>query len=249
MSPQKPPVHWISHRGYHSQFTENSKGAFDEACSRGFTHLETDLRLSRDGVLILCHDPNLARVGGPSRLLSTMSAEEIGAQTLPGGDKVLRFEEFYRCYGERCQVTLDVKPEGGLETTRVFLAWVEAQGAEQWVRDKVTFLFWRAAHEALMAERFPRARFYARREECWRAGAALLLGLPQFGGIKARRIYAMPPRFLGRRLYTTSILAAVHRFGGRVVAFLPESSEDVQAAIAAGVDEILTNGLIEAPQL
>jgi hypothetical protein len=54
----------------------------------------------------------------------------------------------------------------------------------------------------------------------------------------------MPSRFLGRALYTKKYIDAVHRCGGKVVAFLPETPEEARAAIAAGVDEILTNGLI-----
>jgi glycerophosphoryl diester phosphodiesterase len=241
---KKSSVHWISHRGYHIQFIENSKNAFDAACDKGFTHLETDLRTSSDGVLLLCHDPDLSRLGGPKKDISAMSIAEIRQITLSDGSHVLTFEEFYRLYGARVRITLDIKPEGGMHTVRAFLDWVRAARAEEWVHSRVTFLFWHANHEAAMKKAFPQARYYARREECIRAGLALLVGLPFLGGIKAGRGYAVAPSFLGRSLFQKKYVQAFHARKARVTAFLPESEQEAREALAAGVDEILTNGLI-----
>jgi glycerophosphoryl diester phosphodiesterase len=241
---KKPSVHWISHRGYHIQFVENSKKAFEAACAGGFTHLETDLRTTRDGVLVLCHDPDLSRVGGPKKPVSEMESAELRRITLSDQSTVLTFEEFYQHFGQRCQVTLDIKPEGGMRTVEKFLAWVKAARAEEWVTTKVTFLFWKAAHEAVVKKIFPQAQYYARREECMRAGLALLLGLPALGGIHAGRTYAMPPAFLGKSLFQAHYIAPFHARKARIVAFLPRDEAEARAAMAAGIDEILTNGEI-----
>lgn len=238
----RPPVHWISHRGYHIQFVENSKNAFDAARSGGFTHLETDLRITKDGVLVLCHDPDLKRVGGPKKLVSELTAAELDSIRLRDASKVMHFSEFYQLYGASSLVTLDIKPEGGMNTVKAFLAWVKARGAEDWVTSQVTFLLWKAAHEDEIRKVFPQARYYARREECLRAGLALVCGVPALAGIKPGRTYAVPPSFLGLSLYQKKFIAAIQSRQGKAVAFLPETPAEVQAAIEAGVDEILTNG-------
>lgn len=45
----------FSHRGYHEEYPENTLEAFDAAVAMGVEGIETDVRLSRDGKLILFH--------------------------------------------------------------------------------------------------------------------------------------------------------------------------------------------------
>ena len=45
----------IAHRGYKAKFPENTMGAFKGAVHVGAEGLETDLHLSRDGVVVLSH--------------------------------------------------------------------------------------------------------------------------------------------------------------------------------------------------
>lgn len=45
----------IGHRGYSAAFPENSMAAFQGAVAAGADAIETDLHLSRDGVVVLSH--------------------------------------------------------------------------------------------------------------------------------------------------------------------------------------------------
>ena len=45
----------IAHRGYKAKFPENTMGAFRGAVEVGADGLETDLHLTRDGVVVLSH--------------------------------------------------------------------------------------------------------------------------------------------------------------------------------------------------
>ncbi|CAO2651826.1 Nn.00g001090.m01.CDS01 [Neocucurbitaria sp. VM-36] len=54
----------IAHRGYKAKFPENTMGAFKGAVEVGAEGLETDLHLSRDGVVVLSHDKDLKRCFG-----------------------------------------------------------------------------------------------------------------------------------------------------------------------------------------
>ncbi|KAH6649933.1 PLC-like phosphodiesterase [Chaetomium tenue] len=54
----------IGHRGYKAAFPENSMAAFHGAVVAGAHALETDLHLSRDGVVVLSHDATLKRCFG-----------------------------------------------------------------------------------------------------------------------------------------------------------------------------------------
>ncbi|KDN68633.1 putative glycerophosphoryl diester phosphodiesterase [Colletotrichum sublineola] len=54
----------IAHRGFKSLYPENTLLAFRGALDAGAHALETDLHLSRDGVVVLSHDGNLKRCFG-----------------------------------------------------------------------------------------------------------------------------------------------------------------------------------------
>ncbi|TVY31196.1 Phosphatidylglycerol phospholipase C [Lachnellula hyalina] len=54
----------IAHRGYKAAHPENTMGAFKGAVEVGAHAIETDLHLSKDGVVVLCHDATLKRCFG-----------------------------------------------------------------------------------------------------------------------------------------------------------------------------------------
>jgi glycerophosphoryl diester phosphodiesterase len=62
----------LSHRGFHVQARENSLDAFHEAVKLGVDGIETDVRLTADGVAVLFHD---RIVNG--RLLADLTLEEL----------------------------------------------------------------------------------------------------------------------------------------------------------------------------
>jgi glycerophosphoryl diester phosphodiesterase len=45
----------IAHRGYKAKFPENTMGAFRGAVEVGADAIETDIHLSKDGVVVLSH--------------------------------------------------------------------------------------------------------------------------------------------------------------------------------------------------
>lgn len=49
----------IAHRGYKAQFPENTMGAFRGAVEVGADALETDIHLTKDGVVVLSHVSDL----------------------------------------------------------------------------------------------------------------------------------------------------------------------------------------------
>ena len=46
----------LAHRGYHAHAPENSMMAFEAAVALGVNGIETDVRVTRDGALVLIHD-------------------------------------------------------------------------------------------------------------------------------------------------------------------------------------------------
>ena len=75
-----------AHRGLHdSTKAENSMSAFRAAKERGFG-IELDVRLSKDGELVVFHDDNLTRVAGKEGKVVDFTADELSKMKLNGTD-------------------------------------------------------------------------------------------------------------------------------------------------------------------
>jgi glycerophosphoryl diester phosphodiesterase len=65
----------LAHRGYHADLPENSLAAFAAAVELGVDGIETDVRLSRDGLPVIIHD----RVTPRKREVAALTRGEIEA--------------------------------------------------------------------------------------------------------------------------------------------------------------------------
>lgn len=84
----------IAHRGGSRESTENTIGAFQRATRIGAQGIETDIRLTRDGVVVIYHDERRGRVEGlgtdpAGPLISDTTYAELTSRTLApvGEDK------------------------------------------------------------------------------------------------------------------------------------------------------------------
>ncbi|MDR3347120.1 MAG: hypothetical protein LBN32_00760 [Helicobacteraceae bacterium] len=79
----------IAHRGLHTADNpENSMGAFKAAQAANYA-IELDLRLSKDGEIVVFHDETLERMTGKSGFVEQMSADELCGIRLKGGDETI----------------------------------------------------------------------------------------------------------------------------------------------------------------
>ncbi|MBZ2188352.1 hypothetical protein K8B33_04555 [Alcanivorax sp. JB21] len=235
------PIVWISHRGLNERYAENSLLAFRAAVDAGFTHLETDLRCTSDGHLVLHHDPHMGRTAGNPAAIHTLTLAEFRNARLADGQVPPLFTEFAEQFDRQSWI-LDIKPERGAETLKLLHDWAQRHGAGGWLTRKARFLLWAPQHYPLLARYFPDAVTMADQRECRRAGLSVLCGMSQLGNICRNRTYSIPPRYFGLNLLRRSVIRAYQRHGARVLAFLPESPADVEKALANGANEILING-------
>lgn len=68
-----------AHRGDCAHWPENSRSAFQGAIDAGADFIETDLRLTADGVMVACHDSDLSRLCGDPRRVAEMTWAEASA--------------------------------------------------------------------------------------------------------------------------------------------------------------------------
>lgn len=92
-----------AHRGASEYYPENTFSAFDAGIEMGANGIETDVRRTKDGVLVLFHDSTLERVCGESGCISDYTYEELLRFSVRNGerqDKIVKLEDFLARYGE-----------------------------------------------------------------------------------------------------------------------------------------------------
>jgi glycerophosphoryl diester phosphodiesterase len=234
---------WISHRGCRQRADENTLEAFKDARARGFKAFETDLRQSADGHLILIHDYNLKRLSDIDNTVGRVHRRALSSIRLKKGGRLLFLDQFLE-FIAGCRLTLDIKPEQGEAVIANLIQFAMKNNLTDWIRAQVKFLTWRPPHESMLLSAFPGVRFYARPDECRRAGLYALTGIPGLGAIVPGRTYAVTPHLLGLPLFRKSLIRRYTRRGAMTVAYLPKTPRQAGRALQAGMDEILTDGLI-----
>ncbi|MCI8499084.1 MAG: phosphodiesterase [Clostridia bacterium] len=115
----------VAHRGLHDGTApENSLSAFRAAIQLGYA-VETDVRLSKDGELIIYHDDVLSRLTQSSRKVVDCTKDELKKLLLEGKEPIPTLQEFLECIGGAVPILLEIKnvPEWN---TRDFIAKVAA---------------------------------------------------------------------------------------------------------------------------
>lgn len=78
----------IGHRGYTARRTENTLPALRAAVRRGASAVEVDVRLSRDGRMVLMHDRSVGRTTNGTGYVDRLSSSRIKALRTPDGARV-----------------------------------------------------------------------------------------------------------------------------------------------------------------
>ncbi len=80
------PLLFIAHRGEHYTVPENTVAAWKMAVENGADGVECDVRLSKDGVLVISHDADLHRFSSeqPAKKINELTLAELKAIDLTG---------------------------------------------------------------------------------------------------------------------------------------------------------------------
>lgn len=239
MERQVTPL-WVSHRGFRQEAIENTIASFDAARTLGFSALETDLRLTKDRHLVLCHDVSFERLGGPKKAVYHMTRKELESLSLNQQNRVLFFDTFMARYKD-CRWIFDIKPEEGEQTIQYFYEYLRQHNCHKTVIKKAWFLLWHKSHEKLLLDLLPEAVILEGERSCWRAGLSTLLGVPFLGNIRRNCYYAIPPQIKGIHCFKPSVVKAYHQRGAKVIAYLPSNEKEAEEAMRLGFDIILTD--------
>ncbi|MBT5575611.1 MAG: glycerophosphodiester phosphodiesterase [Microbacteriaceae bacterium] len=225
----------IAHRGLALAHAENTVGAFQAAIDVGADILETDVHLSKDGAVIIAHDPDLGRVAQRPGLVSDLTQRELADIDLGWGEGFPTLDAALRAFPDR-KFNIDLKTPGAVGP---FAEVVKAHNAENRVLatsfDEPT----RQAVINLLPEvvsSTSQSMVIAARMRSW-------LGLPSERWEVPPEIVAMqiPPSAYGLALVTPSMLTLARRKGLEVHVWTINDPHQMRRLWRMGVHGIVTD--------
>lgn len=105
---RKPPEK-ISHRGAHQTLPENSIPAFLKAIELGADAIELDVHATRDGIVVVHHDPVVNAPGETTTRITDLSSSEMSRFPLAHGVEVPTLQAVLDAIGDKARVYVEIK--------------------------------------------------------------------------------------------------------------------------------------------
>jgi glycerophosphoryl diester phosphodiesterase len=103
-----PPPLAFAHRGYAPDGCENSMAAFQRAVDLGYTYLETDVRVTSDGVALAFHDSVLDRVTDGHGRVADLPWAQVRKARIRGTEPILLLADLLAAW-PHTRINIDVK--------------------------------------------------------------------------------------------------------------------------------------------
>ncbi len=229
----------FAHRGSSLVWPENTLLAFRRAHEAGATGFETDLRLSSDGQIVLCHDPDLGRLGRPGVRVHELASQELAKIDVasPDGslhDAMITLRTLLEEYPQKDYI-FDCK----ISRKEMFAA-LETVLADVRVEGTIWFLAWSREAERSISRIFPDRPVFPsyRRSTLW--GLMSVAGLGRLAE-PPNRILSLPPRHRGLNVFGRSQVSSIEQRGKTFMGYLVNTPGDLERCIECGVDVVLTD--------
>ncbi|MEZ4732322.1 MAG: glycerophosphodiester phosphodiesterase [Caldilineaceae bacterium] len=112
-----PTFRIIAHRGASAYTPENTLAAFQLSYEMGVTEIETDVQLTTDGVVVLCHDRTLARYGHGEQVVEEMQWDDLArldmgswfSPHLHHDKRMIRLADLFAAFGDKLTYHVELK--------------------------------------------------------------------------------------------------------------------------------------------
>jgi glycerophosphoryl diester phosphodiesterase len=221
----------FAHRGFAPDGAENSMAAFERAVALGYRYLETDVRVTADGVALAFHDGALDRVTDTHGRIDAQPWSVVQKARIAGTEPVPLLADLLAAWPD-VRVNLDVKADRSVAPT---VAAIRRTGT----LDRVCI-------GAFSTRRIATIRAALGPRLCTSLGPreALRLRLP---AARTRRSplaaqCAQVPARIGKRAFVDArYLAVAHELGLQVHAWTVNDSSEMTRLLDLGVDGIMTD--------
>jgi glycerophosphoryl diester phosphodiesterase len=225
----------FAHRGYAPDGDENSMAAFARAVDLGYRYLETDVRVTADGVALAFHDVQLDRVTDRVGRIAALPWSQVRHARIAGREPIPLLADVLSAWPDT-RVNLDVKSERGIAPT------AEAIRRTGTIDRVCVGAFAQRRIAGVLGDLGPRL--------CTSLGPAAAVGLKLRGRAPVRthgaRCAQVPARLGSRPFVDARLVAAAHRLGLQVHAWTVNDRAEMVRLLGLGVDGIMTD---DAPLL
>lgn len=228
----------LAHRGgaYHPEIEglENTLAAFRHAVALGYEYLETDVHVTRDGVLLAFHDHALDRVTDQQGEIARLTLEEVRRARVGGREAVPTLAELFDAFPE-ARFNIDIKSEGAVGALADFIA-----ARDAWDRVLVgSFTARRISRfRRLTAGRVPTSAAPFEVVVHLLVPSARLAGWVTRGRFQA---FQVPHRRGRLRVVTPGFVRRAHAGGHHVHVWTVDEAEEMHELLDRGVDGIFTD--------
>ncbi len=224
----------MAHRGGAIEHRENTLPAFEACLALGYRYLETDVRVTADGVLVAFHDATLDRVTDREGRIDQLSWAEVAAARIGGREPIVRLEDLLGAWPD-VRFNLDIKAPGVIAP---LVRTVRRVG----VADRICLASFSDARIAAARRAFGPSVCTALGP---RGVAALRLSSysPRAAGLVRMQAGCaqVPLQLGGRALVDERFIAAAHARGLQVHVWTVDSPEEAETMLDLGVDGIMTD--------
>lgn len=212
----------VGHRGCALLEPENTLRGFRRAFELGCDYVETDVRFTRDGALILMHDERVDRTTSGTGRVCDLTLREIQALDAGKGEQAPTFLELLHILPDPVQLLCELKGEG-VESAAV------AAVREAGVQERVVFTCFH----------LDRIRAVKAIDASLRTGAIFSEPSPGWATIAASA--GAEGVGIHFRHHTRELIEEAHRHGLIIRAWNPDTVADIQRTIDLGPDGISSN--------
>ena len=221
----------FAHRGGSLEVEENTVEAFAHAVALGYSHVETDVQATADGVAVVFHDDTLDRMAGRRGRIGAMTWAELRAVRLKAGGAVPRLDAVLEAF-PGLFLNLEAKSDAAVEPMARAIRAADALdrvcvGAFSPARTSRlraalgAGLAWSPAHAGVAT--------------IWAAGWGLPVPRPEFPCVQ------VPPTFRGIPVVTGRFVRAARARGVQVHVWTVDEEARMERLIDLGVDGIMTD--------
>jgi glycerophosphoryl diester phosphodiesterase len=244
-----PPV-LFAHRGGSAAWPENTLLAFEEALALGVRYLETDVHLTKDGILVAHHDDRVDRTTNGTGFVADFTYDELsrldagfrftrdGGQTYPCRGKGITIPTLLSVFAlsRNARLNVEIKPRGR-DAVRRFWELIDANG----LHERVLV----AAENDVQVKRFRRisketVATSAGRRETIRFLVAVRLGIERFVAFPFDALQ-VPVSSLGVTIVDHAFVLAAHRKGIQVHVWTIDEPHEMRRLLNLGVDGIMSD--------
>lgn len=102
-------IYVAAHRGWCGKYPENTMAAFKGALTLDIDQIETDVRVTKDGELVLIHDATVDRTTNGSGLVIDYTFEELRKLDAGNGEQIPTLVELMELVKDHPTITLDIE--------------------------------------------------------------------------------------------------------------------------------------------